>query len=313
MRTGSSLIGKEKEIQNLLDSGLSPRKVSEKIGCTYKLLLVFIKNSGIKSNFIIPPEPKCILNSLFNKPQNCENTNPDKNIIKGCKYYIDQNFFKRIETQEQAYILGYIYSDGCVYGSNMKIVSKDYEILERMTKIMSYTNQPYYNDGLKNDNKKIQITNQTIVSDLIKLGVVPNKSLILQWPTYNQVPKYLMSHFIRGIFDGDGTICKRNKRTWTVGFIGTKEVLEGIKAEYGLISKLRQNPHAIKNNKNTYTLHIENLRGCVDFLEYMYKDATIFLDRKAQRANKLYSDFYKADFKRRFYGFSWDIVSNQYK
>lgn len=38
--------------------------------------------------------------------------------------------------------------------------------------------------------------------DLINLGCVPNKSLILKFPTFDIVPEKYMSHFIRGYFDG---------------------------------------------------------------------------------------------------------------
>ena len=39
--------------------------------------------------------------------------------------------------------------------------------------------------------------------DLLELGLHPNKSLTIQFPT---VPDHLVRHFIRGCWDGDGSV-----------------------------------------------------------------------------------------------------------
>lgn len=46
--------------------------------------------------------------------------------------------------------------------------------------------------------------------DLSKHGCVPNKSLILKFPT--TLPNELVNDFIRGYFDGDGSVYINNKR-----------------------------------------------------------------------------------------------------
>ena len=63
-------------------------------------------------------------------------------------------------------------------------------------------------------------------NDLIKQGCVPNKSLILTFPNKYQVPKNLINHFIRGYFDGDGSIYEYSKtHAGSISFIGTESVL----------------------------------------------------------------------------------------
>ena len=75
-------------------------------------------------------------------------------------------------------------------------------------------------------------------NDLIKQGCIPNKSLVLTFPNKHQVPENLINHFIRGYFDGDGSINyeirekysvrkKQNIKRLNVNaqFIGTKEML----------------------------------------------------------------------------------------
>lgn len=45
-----------------------------------------------------------------------------------------------------------------------------------------------------------------IHKDLIKLGCVPRKSVILEFPNQEQVPDKFLLPFIRGYFDGDGSL-----------------------------------------------------------------------------------------------------------
>ncbi len=81
--------------------------------------------------------------------------------------------------------------------------------------------------------------------DLCKHGCVPNKSLILEFP--KTVPSDLIHHFIRGYFDGDGSVFITRKK-WIrtpktlprieytdyigISFNGTKELLEGINEHF---------------------------------------------------------------------------------
>ena len=49
-----------------------------------------------------------------------------------------------------------------------------------------------------------------MVKDIEKLGVVKNKSLVLQFPTEEIVPDEFMSSFVLGYFDG----CIWNGKRW---------------------------------------------------------------------------------------------------
>ena len=84
----------------------------------------------------------------------------------------------------------------------------------------------------------IHLTSDKMFNDLIKQGCIPNKSLVLTFPNKYQVPENLINHFIRGYFDGDGSINygirekysirkKQNIKRLNVNaqFIGTKEML----------------------------------------------------------------------------------------
>ena len=129
------------------------------------------------------------------------------------EYEIDETFFQSIEQENQAYILGFLYADGCnqIY-ENTRYVSmcqleQDKDILDKIKREMKFNNPDYVVEVQKSNNKikyKLQIYSRKISKDLEKLGVTANKSLTLQFPTF--IPDSLMPHFIRGYFDGDGCV-----------------------------------------------------------------------------------------------------------
>lgn len=89
---------------------------------------------------------------------------------------------------------------------------------------------------------RIAIYSKELALDLIKLGCFQNKSLILKFPTEQQVPKHLIHHFMRGYFDGDGCVTSGQGQL-RFSVIGTKLFLE--KYEERLLKQLNRT----KSNK----------------------------------------------------------------
>ena len=133
------------------------------------------------------------------------------------KRLIRHNFFSKIETELQAYLLGFIYSDGCIniqrHTLSIHINDIDSELFE-LFKIISpdaYTKQEegYESKALVREhtvrNKssiRLAISSKILIEDLIKLGVCERKTYEnLHIPEMNP---NLIGSFIRGYFDGDG-------------------------------------------------------------------------------------------------------------
>lgn len=104
-------------------------------------------------------------------------------------YSINHEFF-RSWNNEMAYILGFIFADGCiqeftVYGSQYRrltFASKDYELLKDMNNAMK-SNYPIYGDGdITGKPFYLYIARMDMVDDLMNLGVIPRKSLTMQFP-----------------------------------------------------------------------------------------------------------------------------------
>ena len=141
--------------------------------------------------------------------------------------------FEKIDTEEKAYWLGFLYADGSVGSKEDKIelglAEKDLKHIEKFKTFMNINNKISYREKTKS--YRMSFRSAQCKQDLINKGCVPKKSLILNFPNENQVPKYLIRHFIRGYFDGDGCFSRQLHNiivSPTVGFIGTKDFLEKI-------------------------------------------------------------------------------------
>ena len=116
-----------------------------------------------------------------------------------------------------SYILGFIVADGCLGVKRIRkrdggkqyalnITSKDRFHLENIKEVMASQQKicPKYGSYTsKKDYYCIQIGHQEICKNLVKLGILPRK-------TYNlssiKIPEKYFPDFVRGFFDGDGTV-----------------------------------------------------------------------------------------------------------
>lgn len=204
------------------------------------------------------------------------------------KSHVNDHIFDSIDTEEKAYWLGFLYADGNVHLHSkswkveLGLQEQDYEHLVKYAAFIGYSKQPSYRPKTKS--YRIVTGSRLMAEQLMSKGCVPRKSLILTFPSYDVVPKELMRHFIRGYFDGDGCITLRHNVNSTVpipSLLGTKEFLQGLLNEIGFADT-----QIIKKEEwtasNTYNLVFRKEQG-YRFLDYMYKDAAVFLQRKYNR------------------------------
>jgi len=105
-------------------------------------------------------------------------------------------------TNEMAYVLGIIVSDGNISKEHYRITisQSNYKFLCLMAKYFGLPKSVIYY-AEKEESYKLQFTNKHMANRLAGFGVHPNKSLT-QGKVH--VPKKFFSHFLRGIHDGDG-------------------------------------------------------------------------------------------------------------
>src|ERR1035437_3893868 len=133
-------------------------------------------------------------------------------------YKINEDYFEIIDTEEKAYLLGFMYADGNLSkgGSGIKIClqEEDRDILEKFSIPIYGFAKIYEEIKVKNGISRRYLTSavycEKMHKDLTKLGCPPKKTFIIRMPHKDIVPEHLLRHFIRGYFDGDGCICITN-------------------------------------------------------------------------------------------------------
>lgn len=239
----------------------------------YQIIGRFIKNKGLKS-----------------KP----------NTITNRKYTINQSFFDNIDTEEKAYFLGFLYADGTHSPKRNAITlclsEIDKEILEKLSYIIGSNKPLRYvirdqvdyikNKLIKRKNQYcMSIHNEHISKRLLELGCHSNKTHTLLFPEWLRPDLY--HHFIRGYFDGDGSISFTGNSYIIpqLNIVSTNEFLtsvENIFFEKASINK-RKNFDTSANYDNVAYLHYGGRKVILRIKDFLYKDATIFLKRKKDK------------------------------
>lgn len=214
-----------------------------------------------------------------------------------CSLY--EEAFDNIDTEEKAYWLGFLYADGWVSSKGntvgLTLALKDIEHLKKYNNFLRYEkglniSENHYFNSKEHINTKgetlysvsTQISNKHLYNSLNDKGCIPNKSLILKFPNieiFNS--KDLIIHFIRGYFDGDGSLgvyphsLKNTNLEESLNFVGTKNMLEEIQ-EYLIKGYLYH-----KSNCSSYTYKLQySTNKAKKVAELMYSNASIYLDRK---------------------------------
>lgn len=204
------------------------------------------------------------------------------------KYRINENFFDNIDTEEKAYILGLFYADGSNnirrYKAYIMLAEQDVDILKKIKNIIS-PDKPLLYSKRKNNNPKHQnsymfyIDNKHISIQLEKLGCVTNKTFKLTFPEW--LDNNLCNHFIRGYFDGDGHIGIYGNRI-RISIVSTESFCNSIKDILNTldikISKLYC--RFPERHNNTRDVRINNNKQSLVFLNWIYNNASIYIDRK---------------------------------
>lgn len=229
----------------------------------------------------------------------------------GYKYKIDHDYFKKIDSEYKAYILGFIYADGCVsqpvgnrqLNFRIGIQEEDSYVLNELSTNaaggqMHTVKTP---SSVKRGYKPqvcVNISSNILGQDLINLGCGIRKSK--EGMKFPILDKRLVPHFIRGFMDGDGSILikklnyKYQRKTTTsllrthhqqfklkVAFCSTdrqflEKIVEHLPIKKSYISER-------KRTQTVYILWIENNQDVQDCLNYLYKNANYFLKRKREK------------------------------
>ncbi len=121
------------------------------------------------------------------------------------RHQMDFSFFERIDSHVKAQVLGFIAADGCVTHNTIatSIAFEDHAHLEWMKHVIGYTGEVrVYPQPRPNEQPRSTLTlcSPKMVEDITKLGCHPRKSLTLEFPTEEQVPKEFLPSYMLGYF-----------------------------------------------------------------------------------------------------------------
>ena len=223
-----------------------------------------------------------------------------------------EHFFQEINEEAKAYFLGLLISDGNVFKDNtgrqasisITLDLKDEYMLEKFKEVLQ-ANTSVGHDG--RGCGQIAVRSNIMAEDLAKYGVVPRKSYNTYLPL---ISKEMMPHLIRGIFDGDGSIMAKpnpsndghNRFLHSISFCGTHQLMEDI-SNY-ILENLRIKTAVYDyKDRNLSELKIQNINNIAKFGYWIYRNSTIFLNRKKDIFNdflKHYNDILAEQFEKEY-------------
>ena len=278
------------------------KAISDMLGCSTVAIQVRASLLGLKNVSIWTPEEDAILKEMYSDRSNKEiaqllNRSPGAIKVRALKKFgllrdresvsrvcsevrgqaRDNKFFENIDTQEKAYLLGYIIGDGNINGYKITITCQIDDI-ETFYFFEYYLGKGSFHFPKGKNYGYLAINSYQLVTDLKKYGVVPNKTKTISMPT---IREDLMRHLIRGLFDSDGCMyITPDPRQSRALITGNQHICSFIK-DY-IITHLGVRGTLYRNSQNdtVWNWALGGRKQLRKLYPFLYQDVTIFLARK---------------------------------
>jgi hypothetical protein len=196
-------------------------------------------------------------------------------------------------SSEMAYVLGVIYTDGNLLSrggscnmDRFSISQKEPELLIKVLALMQcnatihFRREHIYSGVKAGALHWFSIAENEVYNDLISLGLTPHKSLTINFP---EVPNEYARHFIRGCWDGDGSVyIDKQSQSVSASFIsGSLNFVEGISKVLKNAGLPERKIHVRKGEKSSYYIRFTGTQ-VAKLYHYLYDDVpeSHYLDRK---------------------------------
>lgn len=264
----------EEEICEMYLTGKYNKKfIAEKYGCCVQTIVKVLKNNNVE-----------IENHKIYHFKDTE---------------LKEDYFSKIDSEEKAYFLGFIFADGCVYtGKNndkncltLEINIRDIEILYKFKQALNSNNAIRYKKKSRSEMCVIGIYSKQIIQDLSKYGIVQNKTKVTKHIPI--IPEPYKRHFLRGIFDGDGSFTVDKNGYYHVGYVANYEsmALDFREECNSLIQNKGYNKILLKGKTGTgYVCTFTGTERVKQLMTALYKDSDIYLTRKKQKVECFFNE-----------------------
>lgn len=208
------------------------------------------------------------------------------------KYFINDNYLDNIDCEDKAYFLGFLAADGTIQSDgSIKIAlsSIDKELLIKFQKVLE-TNYPI-RDSITKDGFNIStfvFRSNNIREQLTKYNIVKNKTYTYTFP--NNLEQKYISSFIKGYWDGDGTICLSGGYPRTSLCSYKRDFLEEVVNKLESIYEIPRVNVYKKKDSNTWYFQYSKISSEKLYRLFYSKPSYLFLERKYLKFKELFGE-----------------------
>ena len=223
------------------------------------------------------------------------------------KYKVNEKYFEIIDTPNKAYWLGLLMADGTMreyrpgcYQLSLELKISDKYIIEKFKQDIQAEQPVLISSGIgkaKEDRARIFITNTAFCKYIMSHNIVPHKTGQEIIPS--TIPECYIKDFIRGFFDGDGSIIYwppgvgDKMGRFHIGSVSQDILLEiqkhlEEKANVKWAKKSFTEKHTLNNFYELYTGNTPNIMKIYD---YLYYDECLCLQRKEEKFKSILYDY----------------------
>lgn len=214
--------------------------------------------------------------------------------------YIEEDYFKIIDTPDKAYFLGLIMADGNIYEYNdgklqfsLKLKRTDSDIIYKLADAIKFNKDRIrISESLRNGTvcefTEIKSYNTTFCNNLMNLGIIPRKGGSESIP--NEVPLNFIKDFIRGYIDGDGWILPYDKYS-QIGVCS--ESIKLINDIIKYFSRVINITTSVTKDKTLYRFSVTKKDDVPKLCDHLYYEGCIALNRKYNNARKIVHEYLK--------------------
>jgi intein/homing endonuclease len=191
-----------------------------------------------------------------------------KSIGKTSKYSVDETFFKTWN-KKNAWVYGWLITDGHVNEKSVELTlqSQDEDVLVKLKDLLNFTGGFYD----RSTHKTLRVYNRNLINSLYALGLPEkDKTFTCRFPN---IPNEFKWAFIRGAFEGDGSISVSKGKDLKVSICGaSQDLMIGIQ-EFLAINGV--NTRADRSGNSFIHLHATSLSDSLRWLYLMYNGTNV--------------------------------------
>lgn len=214
------------------------------------------------------------------------------------RIHLNTGFFSTW-SREMGYVLGVLYTDGCLHEARfssrkcvrkvpmLSVAQREPELLNKVLALMEcdatlhYRPRKEYGHATSGAVYSFQFQCAEMLPDLLRLGLKPRKSLDIEFPV---VPHKFMPHFIRGCWDGDGSVYFERKQTKQIraSFVsGSRRFIDGMVAALQKAGLPPRTIYVRPGKTLSYYFRFER-QHCMKLFHFLYDGVppTQYLERK---------------------------------